>query len=81
MSDVKKVIEKLKNIIEGKELLESNLSGAQNDVIEEILEQRENSFFSMRNLLLPKILPDSLREKMPVGNIFDIKKNLIHRYK
>ena len=71
---MQKVIEKLKNIIEGKELLESNLSGAQNDVIEEILEQRENSFFSMRNLLLPKILPDSLREKMPVGNIFDIKK-------
>lgn len=69
------MIEKLKNIIEGKELLESNLSGAQNDVIEEILEQRENSFFSMRNLLLPKILPDSLREKMPVGNIFDIKKS------
>lgn len=74
MNDVKRVIEKLKNIIEGKELLESNLSGAQNDVIKEILEQRENSFFSMRNLLLPQILPNSLREKMPVGNIFDIKK-------
>ena len=74
LNDVKRVIEKLKNIIEGKELLESNLSGAQNDVIKEILEQRENSFFSMRNLLLPQILPNSLREKMPVGNIFDIKK-------
>ena len=77
LNDVKRVIEKLKNIIEGKELLESNLSGAQNDVIKEILEQRENSFFSMRNLLLPQILPNSLREKMPVGNIFDIKNVII----
>lgn len=71
--EVYEALELLLSIIEGRQLNKDNLPYVKEDILCEVTQHKENPYFCLRNLLFSNILPENIRNTLPVGKKEDIE--------